>query len=540
MHHGGQQGPLGQAGVGRSPLGTAPLPLDQPGDDPDGGQVGGAPAADGESQVDRAVTMPLLLVTQAESGADQQIVDGSVGTGVAGRPGQHGTVDQPGVRLGGHLAALSPACAGGGWGEVVDEHVGVGQQPVELRPALFGPEVEHHAPLAAVPREEGRRSRVGSPSGPSTLTTSAPASARSSEATAPAIPSEQSTTRTPSRILGALPSSWSEPCGVSLDSGVRNCDPPFWCGGQSGTRVVERAMYERTVCLSVGSPGRRDAPGPGVGNFSADIKIGGTAMEDRTTPVLYLEMTDRPAERYARRTCARSARPPRSSAGDMVGQLRAVPHRPSPDHAGVLHPGRLRGDRGFRGSRYVPEDIAGYCFDHYPRPGQGTISDKPTLGLELVLISAPTAAQSQALRDWGDFVHIRDIAAAAPEHFTMITPYENRGKGSPRYMHFYELDTDDPEPAFRNMAPATMARVGAYGTHPKEEWWVHEALVIDYVNTFRRLGVRADQPEQALAGGLLGGPCGGCLARSPCSCENRRWCRAIGTATRGFRWMSMT
>ena len=139
----------------------------------------------------------------------------------------------------------------------------------------------------------------------------------------------------------------------------------------------------------------------------------------------------------------------------------------------------------------MPDDITGLCFDHYQRPGQGTISDKPTLGLELVLISAPTPAQNQALRDWGDFVHIRDIAAAAPDHFTMITPYENRAEGSPRYMHFYELDTDDPEPAFRQMAPTTMARVGAYGTHPQEDWWGHEALVIDYVNTFRRLGVRA-------------------------------------------------
>ena len=41
------------------------------------------------------------------------------------------------------------------------------------------------------------------------------------------------------------------------------------------------------------------------------------------------------------------------------------------------------------------------------------------------------------------------------------------------------------------MAPSTMERVGAYGTHAKEEWWNHEALVIDYVNTFRRVGVKA-------------------------------------------------
>ena len=135
--------------------------------------------------------------------------------------------------------------------------------------------------------------------------------------------------------------------------------------------------------------------------------------------------------------------------------------------------GVYEADRDFeapKGAGSVPDDITGYCFDHYGRPGQGTLSDKPTLGIELVLISAPTADQSQTLRDWGDFIHIRDIAAGSPPHFTMITPYENRAEGSPCDMHFYELDTNDPEPAFRGMAPATVARTGAYGTHSVEEW----------------------------------------------------------------------
>jgi len=215
-------------------------------------------------------------------------------------------------------------------------------------------------------------------------------------------------------------------------------------------------------------------------------------MEDRTTPVLYLEMTDRPAEQYA------AERVPEVLA--LAGVQRAtwwancVPFREDlprtlPEFA-VL--GVYEAEPEFeapKGAAAVPDDITGYCFDHYRRPGQGTISGKPTLGLELVLISPPTPEQGQTLRDWGDFVHIRDIAAASPPHFTMITPYENRDGGSPRYMHFYELDTDDPEPAFRGMAPATVARIGSYGTHSEEEWKVHETLVIDYVNTFRRLGV---------------------------------------------------
>ena len=154
--------------------------------------------------------------------------------------------------------------------------------------------------------------------------------------------------------------------------------------------------------------------------------------------------------------------------------------------------GLYEADQAFEppgGDLAMPDDITGLCFDHYPRPGQGTISNRPTLGLELVLVSPRTPGEAQAFRDWADFVHIRDIAAAAPKHFTMITPYENRASGSPRYMHLYELDTDDPEPAFREMAPTTVARVGTYGTHPVREWRGHEALVIDYVNTFRRLGV---------------------------------------------------
>jgi hypothetical protein len=215
-------------------------------------------------------------------------------------------------------------------------------------------------------------------------------------------------------------------------------------------------------------------------------------MEDRITHVLYLEMTDRPADRYA------AERVPELLALPGVDRAtwwaNCVPHRkdlprtlPEFSVLGVYEAGVEFEDPLTRGA--MPEDITGYCFDHYRRPGQGTVSDKPTLGLELVLISASTPAQRQVLRDWGDFVHIRDIAAASIPHFTMITPYENRAAGPPDYMHFYELDTDDPEPAFQAMTPGTLERVNAYGSHPARDWMGHEALVIDYVNTFRRLGV---------------------------------------------------
>ncbi len=213
-------------------------------------------------------------------------------------------------------------------------------------------------------------------------------------------------------------------------------------------------------------------------------------MEDRITGVIYLEMTDRLPERYSEERVPEVLSLPgvhRASWWANCVPYRTDLPRTLPEFA-IL--GVYEADQRFEPPDAValPHDITGFCFDHYPRPGQGTISHRPTLGLELVLISPRVPEEGQALRDWGDFVHIRDIAAAAPDHFTMITPYENRAPGSPRYMHLYELDTDDPEAAFREMAPITVARVGAYGTHHLGEWRGHEALVIDYVNTFRRLG----------------------------------------------------
>jgi hypothetical protein len=56
-------------------------------------------------------------------------------------------------------------------------------------------------------------------------------------------------------------------------------------------------------------------------------------------------------------------------------------------------------------------------------------------------------------RDWADFVHIRTIAEANVPGYTMITPYENVTGGDPLFLHFYEMDTDQPETAFRSMTP---------------------------------------------------------------------------------------
>ena len=107
-------------------------------------------------------------------------------------------------------------------------------------------------------------------------------------------------------------------------------------------------------------------------------------------------------------------------------------------------------------------------------------------GLELVLISPKADPGAQALRDWADFVHIRHIAAAAVPGFTLITPYENVTNARPRFLHFYELDTDAAEEAFQRMTPATLARLPE--REERRAWSGHPELVIDYVSTFRFAG----------------------------------------------------
>jgi hypothetical protein len=139
----------------------------------------------------------------------------------------------------------------------------------------------------------------------------------------------------------------------------------------------------------------------------------------------------------------------------------------------------------------TPADIRGIHFRHYRRPGQGILTGKPTLGLELVLISPREPEGEQALRDWADFIHLRYIAAAAVEGFTMITPYENMAGGAPRFMHLYEMDTPDAEDTFQRMTPTTEQRqVGEKGSPLWKLWAVHQQLEINYVNTFSRIGER--------------------------------------------------
>jgi hypothetical protein len=216
-------------------------------------------------------------------------------------------------------------------------------------------------------------------------------------------------------------------------------------------------------------------------------------MEDRYSPFLYLELTDRTATDYVRQ---------------RVPEVLALPGAERATWWQNQKPGRSEYPRTLDefatlglyevGAEFaapaLPRDVRAIHFRSTGRPGQGILTGKPTLGLELVLVSPRDPSGAQALRDWADFVHIRYIAAAAVEGFTMITPYENVNGGSPRFLHLYEMDTEDAEPAFQRMTPTTKERqIGRFGSPLWKQWAGHEQLVIDYVNTFARVGARANR-----------------------------------------------
>jgi hypothetical protein len=136
------------------------------------------------------------------------------------------------------------------------------------------------------------------------------------------------------------------------------------------------------------------------------------------------------------------------------------------------------------------DGVTGLHFRRTPRPGQGSLSGRATIGLSLVLISPKEPSGAQALRDWADFVHIRQIAEVGVPGYTMITPYELVSSGEPRFMHFYEMDTDDPERAFASMTPLVIERIGKPRTDAFKRWAGHPQLRIMYVNSFARVGVR--------------------------------------------------
>jgi len=213
-------------------------------------------------------------------------------------------------------------------------------------------------------------------------------------------------------------------------------------------------------------------------------------MEDRCTAGLYLEMTDRPLDVYARDRVPEVLAMPgveratwwRNVMRDRDDLPRVLPEF---DHLGVYEV-----DATFR-LPATPPGIATHHFVRTPRPGQGVLTGRPTIGLSLVLISPEEPGRAQELRDWADFVHLRHIAEAGVPGYCMITPFENVTGADPRFMHFYEMDTDDPEAAFRSMTPLVMQRIGDHRTDAFKQWAWGPSLRIMYVNSFARAGARS-------------------------------------------------
>ncbi|GIU90666.1 MAG: hypothetical protein KatS3mg010_1765 [Acidimicrobiia bacterium] len=211
-------------------------------------------------------------------------------------------------------------------------------------------------------------------------------------------------------------------------------------------------------------------------------------MEDRNTAALYFECTDRGLDDYVREryphvralpgvTRATTWRNVRRDRDDLPRVL------PDFDHLVVYEV-----ERAFTPPA-APADVTAHHFVRTSRPGQGVLTGRPTIGLSVVMISPKDSGGAQDLRDWADFVHIRHIAQAAVPGYGMITPYEHATGGDPRFLHFYEMDADDPEAAFRSMTPLVTQRIGAPDTDDWKRWAWHPQLRIMYVNTFARVAV---------------------------------------------------
>jgi hypothetical protein len=225
-------------------------------------------------------------------------------------------------------------------------------------------------------------------------------------------------------------------------------------------------------------------------------------MEDRQPTGLLLEMIDGPdaseVERWQQEvaiqkavasgwftqgTAFRNLRPDESRFQQKIESFShlTVYELSRPDVAWACTDGLPRGEGDVR-------VVNRFLFKRYPRASQGRLSGRPTLGIFLILISPTEKSRAQELRDWADFTHIHGIAAASPEGFTTITPYENAMGGDPLYLHFYELDTEDPVAAVDDMPNAVMRRWGyEMGDVAFMKWAMSDALDIWHVNVFGRV-----------------------------------------------------
>lgn len=212
-------------------------------------------------------------------------------------------------------------------------------------------------------------------------------------------------------------------------------------------------------------------------------------MDDRDTARLYLELGNVDPDEYRSGRARELAGLPGVErvtwwANNVPGRTELPMTVPEGSLLGVAEV-----DAGFVPPEPLPATTA-RLFRRFPRPSQGILTGTPTNGLLVVWISPRSPELATSLRDWADFVHIRHIAAAALPGFTHITPYENVGDTEPRYMHFYELDTRDPEGAYMDMARRMARYFGGSRTHEFRAWadFDEPGGRIVYCNTFRLLG----------------------------------------------------
>jgi hypothetical protein len=209
-------------------------------------------------------------------------------------------------------------------------------------------------------------------------------------------------------------------------------------------------------------------------------------MEDRLDE-LYLEMTNLPVEDYEIERLGEVLKRDEVVAATLWRNQRPL----RDDYDRTIPEFETLAVYEVDGDFAMPADalaLRGHHFRRVPRPAQGILGAGPTLGLEIVMVSPRTSGGAQALRDWADFLHIREIAAAAVPGFTMITPYENAAGTSPRYLHLYEMDTAEADEAFERMAPHTVDRIRPRGKAAIKAWMGHPELQIDYINAFTRIG----------------------------------------------------
>ena len=211
-------------------------------------------------------------------------------------------------------------------------------------------------------------------------------------------------------------------------------------------------------------------------------------MEDRCSPLLHLELGDDPGDAALRAAeLARQAGVARVTWWENGAYERTdLPRRVRDGRALVV----VEAEDGF----VTPPAPAGvseaHTFRRDPRPSQGVLTGGPTLGLLVVWISPRTPDLDRSLRDWGDFVHLRHIAAAGIPGFTQISVYDNVADTDPRYMHFYEFDQADTETTFARMIPYVAPRLGGTDSAAYTEWadWRAPGGRLFYCTTFRRLG----------------------------------------------------